>query len=103
MFNLLTSIPPTDKEEIVHNLLSAGSVRIERILSKGHQSPDGFWYDQLENEWVVLLQGAARLNIKGEIHELKKGDSVNLPKHCRHRIEWTTPQEVTIWLAVFYD
>ena len=103
MLNLLKFIPEIANQEHVDSLIDSKSVRIERILSKGQASPAGFWYDQAENEWVVLLQGAARLNVEGELLEMRQGDSVHLPRHCRHRIEWTTPDEVTIWLAVFYE
>jgi cupin 2 domain-containing protein len=102
MRNLFSSIPADIPDELVDKLLETDSVRIERIVSRGHSSPDGFWYDQDESEFVVLLKGAARLRFEdGEI-ELKPGDSVNIPAHRRHRVEWTTPAEPTIWLAVFY-
>jgi cupin 2 domain-containing protein len=103
MRNLFSSIPAGVPDELVETLLENKSVRIERIVSQGHSSPEGFWYDQDESEFVVLLKGAARLRFEdGEI-ELSAGDSVNIPAHRRHRVEWTTPDEPTIWLAVFYD
>ena len=87
----------------VQTLLTAANVRIERIVSHGHASPEGFWYDQDQHEWVVVLKGAARLCFEGrEQVELKQGDFLNIPVHKRHRVEWTTPEEPTIWLAVFY-
>jgi len=27
---------------------------------------------------------------------------VDLPAKCRHRVDWTDPDEPTVWLAVFY-
>ena len=102
MFNLLSAVVANHGAEFFETLLKTDSLRIERMVSQGHHSPEGFWYDQLENEWVVLLQGAARLNVSGEVLEMKSGDSVHLPAHCRHRVEWTTPDEATVWLAVFY-
>ncbi|MEO8496473.1 MAG: cupin domain-containing protein, partial [Planctomycetota bacterium] len=65
-------------------------------------SAEGFWYNQQEHEWVVVLQGAARLQFEDELVELRPGDFVNIPAHRKHRVEWTTPDEPTIWLAVFY-
>ena len=79
-------------------------VRIERIVSQGHCSADGFWYDQDENEWVMVVQGHATLEYEetGHVVEMKAGDWVDIPAHCRHRVAWTDPDQPTIWLAVFY-
>jgi cupin 2 domain-containing protein len=86
----------------VQTILAAAQVRIERIISHGHASPEGFWYDQDQHEWVVVLKGAARLQFENRMVEMKSGDFINIPAHRRHRVEWTTPDEPTIWLAVFY-
>jgi len=90
--------------EVVTTLLEAVNIRIERIVSHGHVSPEGFWYDQEQHEWVVVLNGAARLRFDGDQQpiEMKPGDSVNITAHKRHRVEWTTPDEPTMWLAVHY-
>lgn len=100
--NFLTDLPTDFSEERIETRLKAEGVRIERIVSLGHFSPEGFWYDQAEHEWVLLLKGAARLRFENETIELKPGDFVNIPAHAKHRVEWTTPDEPTIWLAVFY-
>ena len=105
MRNLLADLPRhTVPEEVVTPLLRAAHLRIERIVSTGQASPPGFWYDQEEGEWVVLLSGAARLLIEGETGPrlLKAGDFIDLPAHTRHRVEWTDPEAPTVWLAVFY-
>lgn len=100
--NLFTDLPPHPPNELFATLLEAPGVRIERIVSHGHASPPGFWYDQDEAEWVVVLKGAARLKFEdGEI-EMHPGDFVTIPAHRKHRVEWTTPDEPTVWLAVFY-
>lgn len=80
-------------------------VRMERIVSRGHASPEGFWYDQLQHEFILLLRGAARLRFEDEdsIVELKPGDYLIIPAGCRHRVEWTSPDEPTVWLAVHYN
>ena len=101
--NLFTHIPTNLPQELFTTLLAASNVRIERIVSHGHTSPEGYWYDQDQHEWVLVLQGAARLSIEGEIKELKPGDSINIRAHQKHRVEWTTTEEPTIWLAVFYE
>lgn len=100
--NLFSNLPRADIEEKFESLLQHESVRIERITSHGQASPEGFWYEQEEHEWVALLRGAARLNVSGKVVNLEPGDTVELPAGCRHRIEWTTTEEPTVWLAVFY-
>lgn len=100
--NLFAELPDARQSEQFQNLLMRGGVRIERIVSQGQTSPPGFWYEQAEHEWVVVLRGQARLNVAGELHELQPGDAIDLPAGCRHRVEWTTSEEPTIWLAVFY-
>lgn len=102
MNNLFSDIPVDLPDELSQSLLSTDSVRVERIVSHGHASPEGFWYDQGQNEWVVVLEGAAKLRFEDETRELKRGDFVNILAHRRHRVEWTTPDEPTIWLAVYY-
>lgn len=103
MPNLLSSLPATLPDEITEILVQAKHVRIERIVSQGHVSPDGFWYDQTENEFVLLIHGVARLRFEDEVVEITAGDWVNVPAHRKHRVEWTTPKTRTIWLAVFYE
>lgn len=100
--NLFSGIPPSLPDEVIQVLLQSSNVRIERIVSQGHSSPPDSWYDQDENEWVLLIQGEARLRFEAEVIEMKPGDWINIPAHKRHRVEWTTPDEPTIWLAVFF-
>lgn len=100
--NLFTELPAQLPDELVTPLLEAADVRIERIISHGRASPDGFWFDQDRAEWVVVLKGAASLRFEGDELpvEMKAGDFVTIPAHKRHRVEWTTPDGPTIWLAV---
>ena len=100
--NLFADPPPNLPEEISTTLLEASDVRIERIVSHGQCSPDGFWCDQDQAEWVLLLKGAARLQFEGRLLEMRPGDFVNIPAHQKHRVAWTAPDEPTIWLAVHY-
>ncbi len=84
-------------------LLKADGVRIERIVSFGQSSPDGFWYDQAENEWVLLLEGSGTLGFEqGDSVDLKPGDHLNIPSGTRHRVEKTDPNCRTVWLTIFY-
>ena len=99
--NLLYPLPDDLDEEVFTELLRQGAVRIERIVSNGHASPDGFWYDQNEHEWILLLEGEAGIELAdGEPVDLKRGDALNLPAHTRHRVTFTS--RPAIWLAVFY-
>lgn len=102
MLNLYDNLPASIPKELIEVITANQHVRIERIVSHGHTSPDGFWYDQDQHEWVIVLQGAARLRFEDRIVELKPGDFVNIPAHRKHRVDWTTRDEPTIWLAVFY-
>jgi cupin 2 domain-containing protein len=101
--NLYADLPASLPDEHLTTILQAPGVRIERIVSTGHHSPDGFWYDQPEHEWVVVLKGAARLEFEGRTLEMRHGDSVNIPAHEKHRVAWTSTDEPTIWLAVHYS
>lgn len=99
--NLLYPLPGTLGEEVFSEILRHESVRIERIVSDGHASPEGFWYDQPEHEWVLLLEGKAGIEFAdGQQLDLSRGDTLNLPAHTRHRVLYTA--RPTIWLAIFY-
>ncbi len=102
MSNLFSNIPADIPDEIIETLFTGESIRIERIISHGHASPDDFWYDQDQHEWVVVLTGAGRIRFDDETVEMQPGDFINIPAHKRHRVEWTTPDESTIWLAIHY-
>ncbi|MFE1602287.1 cupin domain-containing protein [Methylobacterium sp. ID0610] len=95
--------PPGTADEVVTAILARPGLRVERIVSTGQASPPGFWYDQPEDEWVLLLAGAAGLWIEGEAEPrvLGPGHHLLLPARCRHRVEWTSPEGPTVWLCVF--
>ena len=103
--NLLTSLPSARDAEVSEALITGEGIRLERIVSLGQVSPEGFWYDQKEAEWVMVMTGRARLTIAGEPQDrvLGPGDAVFLPAHCRHRVAWTDPDHPTVWLALFVD
>jgi cupin 2 domain-containing protein len=101
--NLFRGIPEHLPEELTTSLLCARHVRVERIVSRGHSSPAGFWYDQNQHEWVMLLRGVARLQFDDHLLEMHPGDFVHIAAHQKHRLDWTSPDEQTVWLAVFYD
>jgi cupin 2 domain-containing protein len=103
--NLLSSQPSAFDAEVSETVVTAQGIRMERIVSLGQASPEGFWYDQKEAEWVMVLTGGARLTIAGESEDrdLGPGDAMYLPVGCRHRVAWTDPTRPTIWLALFVD
>lgn len=104
--NLFAKLPAcTGQEEQFSELLKRPGLRIERIVSTGQASPPGFWYDQSEGEWVVLLQGEARLRFEDapESVSLLPGDFIDIAPRQRHRVEWTHPNLTTVWLAIHYD
>ena len=101
--NIYQGLPADLSAEVLETLVQGNNIRIERIVSQGQASPEGFWYDQDEHEWVMLLQGHAILGFSDHQLELKAGDYVHIPAHQKHRVEWTSPHETTLWLAVFYS
>jgi cupin 2 domain-containing protein len=102
--NLFSNIPHHMGDEVFDTILAFDGCEIKRIISKGHQSPPDYWYDQERNEWVVVLKGAAALKFKNEdnVVEMMPGSYVHIPAHCKHRVEWTDPDVETIWLAMYY-
>ena len=104
MDSIFAGLPrSTAIDEQFSELLKRPGLHIERIVSTGQSSPEGFWYDQPEGEWVLLIQGEARLRFADEARHLKAGDFIDIAPHRRHRVEWTAPGELTIWLAVHYS
>ncbi|PLZ02589.1 cupin [Burkholderia sp. WAC0059] len=102
--NLYADAAGSPGAERFDRLAAGGGVEIERIVSQGQASPEGFWYDDAREEWVVLLAGAAELEFEGEPQRrrLFPGDYVRIPAHCRHRVAWTDGGAPTVWLAVYY-
>lgn len=100
--NLFKGLPRKMSGELFSIMAKAERIEIERIVSRGHCSPPGFWYDQDFDEWVLLLRGAAVLRISGNKQKvrLKEGDYLLIPAHRRHRVEWTHPAKQTVWLAI---
>ena len=97
--NLFTPVTRRDEEFV--EILKSGQVKIERIVSEGHVSPAGFWYDQNEWEYVAVLQGSAELEtLNGKIW-LDSGGWVMIPAHEKHRVSYTSSEPPCVWLAVF--
>ena len=100
--SLLTNVPERLETELFEQLLNVANVRIERIVSTGHATPSGEWFDQAWDEWVVVITGAAEILLENEdtSRSLGAGDYLFLPAHLRHRVTWTSPEQPTVWLAV---
>ncbi len=103
--NIYKNIPESIPDELIETIAETENIRIERIISNGHASPSGSWYDQDKDEYVLLLKGSAGLFFEGEEKTVKMrpGDYVDIPAHVRHRVEWTDSDKETIWLAVFHQ
>ncbi|HEY6528135.1 MAG TPA: cupin domain-containing protein [Cellvibrionaceae bacterium] len=101
--NILASLPQNLETETFEDIIRSQAVRIERIVSKGHASPEHGWYDQKENEWVMVVKGSARLEFADGSHcDLSAGDYVNIPAHVKHKVASTDAKDITVWLAIFY-
>jgi cupin 2 domain-containing protein len=102
--SLLENLPADLPEELCTTILQAAGLRVERIVSQGHASAAGFWYDQDENEWVLVLEGSAAVQFEGDAQpvELRRGSYLTIPAHARHRVVWTDPDAKTVWLAIHY-
>ncbi len=99
--NLFQGIPQQLPQELFETLLQRDGVRLERIVSLGHSTPPGEWYDQAWDEWVILLSGSATLQFEGgKLHKLLPGDHLLIPAHSRHRVEQTDRREKSVWLAL---
>jgi cupin 2 domain-containing protein len=101
--SIFAALPLPAAEEQFLTLVATDNVRIERIVSHGHASPAGFWYEQDWDEWVILLQGSAELEFEHQApRRLRPGDHVRIKAHARHRVGATDPHEPTVWLAVHH-
>jgi cupin 2 domain-containing protein len=104
IFNILAGLPPALSGEAFDTIVESDFVRIERIVSNGQATPEGEWYDQERDEWVLVLKGSAGLLFDGaqEPRRLGVGDHILIPTGCRHRVDWTDPAVSTVWLAVHF-
>ncbi|WP_323843978.1 cupin domain-containing protein [Microbulbifer magnicolonia] len=103
MENIYAQFPQDLTREHFSDLVQSEHVRIERIISRGQSSPESGWYDQEDHEWVIVLEGSAGIRFEdGREIVLRKGDHVKIPAHVRHRVSHTDPDNITLWLAVFY-
>ncbi|GLX78807.1 cupin [Thalassotalea insulae] len=101
--NIFQAIPADLNDEFFELLAENKHVKIERIVSLGHSSPETGWYDQASNEWVIVLKGQAIISFEQEEDvTLACGDYLNIPAHKKHKVSWTTSDSETVWLAIHY-
>ncbi|MGZ8095103.1 MAG: cupin domain-containing protein [Methylosarcina sp.] len=100
--NIFTNIPDQLKDEFFDTILKRKNLHVERIISRGHSTPPGQWYDQAWDEWILLIQGQATLLYEKntQIISMTAGDHLLIPARTRHRVEWSHPEMDTIWLAI---
>lgn len=99
--NFFSPLPEQTEEESLISIFRGQGYRVERICSWGQASPPGFWYDQDHTEWVMVLRGSAGLQFNGEEERtLTAGDYILIRPHEKHRVNWTAPEELTVWLAI---
>ena len=97
--NIFAGVAQASRGEEFTTLFENSALKIERIVSHSHSSPKGFWYDQTQDEWVMILSGTATLElVDGEVVDMSSGDCLMIPRHVKHRVRQTGPE--TIWLAV---
>jgi cupin 2 domain-containing protein len=103
--SLFADVPSNLPEEQFSALLQTEYFRLDRIVSAGHTTPEGEWCDQEENEWLVVLQGSAEIRFEdgGVTKTLCPGEYLQIPAHVRHRVEFTDPDQPTVWLALHYS
>ena len=101
-YNIFDKVIIDKNEENFFQIFKNESIRVERIVSNGKKSPEDFWYEQVENEYILLLSGNAILEFEDFEVELKKGDCLNIEAMQKHRVKFTSLDEPTIWFAVFY-
>jgi cupin 2 domain-containing protein len=103
MANIFANIPKELATELFENIVENDALQIERIVSKGHISPESGWYEEQKNEWVILLKGQAIILFENQSEVfLKPGDYLEIPALQKHKVSWTEPDRETIWLAVHY-
>jgi len=101
--NIYDNVPEDLSKEFFEDIILNENFRLERIISKAHFSPEGFWYDQSQNEFVLLLSGSAEILFENNYSvKLKPGDYLIIPAHVKHRVEKTDSEKLTYWLTLYF-
>ena len=100
IFQLPDRLP---QQELLESLFKNERVLIERVVSTGQVTPEGEWYDQDRDEWLIVLQGEGELSYEdGSRINLAVGDYLFIPAHHKHRVEYTSTEPPCIWLTIFF-
>lgn len=101
--NIFAPLPANLTAEQFENIVQSAHIKIERIISKGHSSPESGWFEQGHSEWVMVLQGSAQIVFEDHSSvTLKAGDYLEIAPFSKHKVSWSDPDIETIWLAVHY-
>jgi len=100
--NIFAEIPDELDNELMDVLQQSDNIKIQRIVSKGQVSPETGWYDQQQNEWVIVIKGEAIITFEQTEVAMQAGSYINIPAHTKHKVSWTHPDLETIWLVVYY-
>lgn len=101
-YNIFEEIPYDKNEENFFEIFKNEKIKVEKIVSNGQTSPNNFWYEQEKSEFILLVEGYAKLEFEDRVVELRKGDCLNIKAFEKHRVSFTSLDESTIWFAVFY-
>ena len=100
--NIFAEIPGDLDNELMQVLQQSDNIKIQRIVSKGQVSPESGWYDQQQNEWVIVIKGEAIITFEQTEVAMHAGSYINIPAHTKHKVSWTHADLETIWLVVYY-
>ena len=100
--NIFAEIPDELDNELMEVLQQSDNIKIQRIVSKGQISPETGWYDQQQNEWVIVIKGEAVITFEQTEVAMQAGSYINIPAHTKHKVSWTHPDLETVWLVVYY-
>jgi cupin 2 domain-containing protein len=102
--NIFADIIPDQSKELFESIIETDGIKIERIVSSGQTTPAGDLYNQPKEEWVLVLSGSAIVSFveSGELFTLSAGDYLRIPARTKHRVEHTSTDETTLWLAIHY-
>lgn len=96
--NIFDHAQPPALGERFDELLRHRNLVIERIVSSAAITPTE--YNQAQDEWVLLVQGEAELELAGQVHALRAGDHLFVPAGVPHTV--LSASHGALWLAVHH-
>lgn len=95
IYNIFENLEFSSGREIEEIIFENEKIKIIRTASFGQVT---YYYDQDDLEIVKIEKGWAKLEIEGEILDLKEGDILEIPSHKIHRV---IDQGKTLWMCIF--